>query len=157
MALRTIVTLPDETLRKKCKPVERFDPKLAELIDDMAQTMYKAEGVGIAANQVGILRRVIYIDVGEGGIELVNPVIISEKGSQRAIEGCLSCPNLWGYVTRPLNVVVKAYNRFGNEVKYKCSEYFARCLVHEIEHLDGKLFTDSADEMVDSRNIKDKN
>ena len=157
MALRNVVKAPDDVLRKKSKPVERFDAKLASLLDDMAETMYKTQGVGIAAPQVGILRRVVFIDIGEGPIELVNPEITEQKGNQRGIEGCLSCPNQWGYVDRPMNVIVKAKDRNGNDVEYKCSEYFARCVCHELDHLDGQLFIDIADEMVDQSEIEDEN
>lgn len=155
MAIRNIVKSEDDLLRKKCKPVEKFDSKLAVLLDDMKETMYKAKGVGIAAPQVGILRRAVVIDVGDGPIELCNPVITEEKGTQRGIEGCLSCPNDWGYVVRPMNVIVKAQNRNGEEVEYRCSEYFARCVCHEVDHLDGKLFIDIADEMVDPSELED--
>ena len=139
MALRKIVTKSDEVLHKKCKPVEVFDEKLGILLDDMAETMYKAQGVGIAAPQVGILRRVVFIDVGDGPVELVNPEIIKKKGSQRGIEGCLSCPNEWGYVV----------------IQFKCTEFFARCVCHELDHLDGHLFIEIADEMVDPSELED--
>lgn len=155
MALRRIVRKNDEVLHKKCKPVEVFDEKLGILLDDMAETMYKAEGVGLAAPQVGILRRVVFIDVGDGPVELVNPVIVKQKGSQRGIEGCLSCPNEWGYVVRPMEVVVKAQDRTGKPIEYKCSEFFARAVCHELDHLDGHLFIEKADEMVDPRDLED--
>ncbi len=155
MALRKIVTKSDEVLHKKCKPVEVFDEKLSILLDDMAETMYKAQGVGIAAPQVGILRRVVFIDVGDGPIELVNPEIVKKKGSQRGIEGCLSCPNEWGYVVRPNEVTVKAQDRTGQEIQFKCTEFFARCVCHELDHLDGHLFIEIADEMVDPSELED--
>ncbi len=155
MALRKIVTKSDEVLHKKCKPVEVFDEKLGILLDDMAETMYKAQGVGIAAPQVGILRRVVFIDVGDGPVELVNPEIIKKKGSQRGIEGCLSCPNEWGYVVRPNEVTVKAQDRTGQEIQFKCTEFFARCVCHELDHLDGHLFIEIADEMVDPSELED--
>lgn len=155
MALRKIVTKSDEVLHKKCKPVEVFDEKLSILLDDMAETMYKAQGVGIAAPQVGILRRVVFIDVGDGPVELVNPEIIKKKGSQRGIEGCLSCPNEWGYVVRPNEVTVKAQDRTGQEIQFKCTEFFARCVCHELDHLDGHLFIEIADEMVDPSELED--
>ncbi len=155
MALRKIVTKSDEVLHKKCKPVEVFDEKLSILLDDMAETMYKAQGVGIAAPQVGILRRVVFIDVGDGPVELVNPKIVKKKGSQRGIEGCLSCPNEWGYVVRPNEVTVKAQDRTGQEIQFKCTEFFARCVCHELDHLDGHLFIEIADEMVDPSELED--
>lgn len=155
MALRTIVKKNDEVLHKKCKPVEVFDEKLGILLDDMAETMYKAEGVGLAAPQVGILRRVVFIDIGEGPVELVNPVIVKQKGSQRGIEGCLSCPNEWGYVVRPMELTVKAQDRTGKPIEFKCSEFFARAVCHELDHLDGHLFIEKADEMVDPKDLED--
>ena len=155
MALRKIVTKSDEVLHKKCKPVEVFDEKLSILLDDMAETMYKAQGDGIAAPQVGILRRVVFIDVGDGPVELVNPEIVKKKGSQRGIEGCLSCPNEWGYVVRPNEVTVKAQDRTGQEIQFKCTEFFARCVCHELDHLDGHLFIEIADEMVDPSELED--
>ena len=155
MALRNIVTKEDEVLHKKCRPVEIFDEKLSTLLDDMAETMYKANGVGIAAPQVGILRRIVFIDVGDGPVELINPVITKRKGTQRGIEGCLSCPNEWGYVVRPKEVVVKAQDRHGNEVEYKCSDFFAKCVCHELDHLEGHLFIEYADEMVDPSELED--
>lgn len=155
LALRKIVLKSEEVLRKKCKPVEAFDEKLGILLDDMAETMYKANGVGLAAPQVGILRRVAVIDVGEGLLELVNPEIVKSKGYQRDIEGCLSCPNEWGYVVRPNEVIVKAQDRNGKHLQLKLKEFFARAVCHELDHLDGQLFIDIADEMVDPKDIKD--
>ncbi|MDE7303067.1 MAG: peptide deformylase [Oscillospiraceae bacterium] len=149
MALRKIVIKSDEILRKKCKPVVNFDEKLGILLDDMAETMYKANGVGLAAPQVGILRRAVVVDVGEGLLELVNPEIIKSKGSQRGVEGCLSCPDDWGYVVRPNEIIVKAQDRTGKFIQLKLKEFFARAVCHELDHLDGQLFIDIADEMVD--------
>ena len=123
MALRKIVLKSDEVLRKKCKTVEVFDEKLGILLDDMAETMYKANGVGLAAPQVGILRRVVVVDVGEGLLELVNPEIIKSKGTQRDVEGCLSCPNEWGYVVRPNEIVVKGQDRNGNHIQLRLKEF----------------------------------
>lgn len=155
MALRNIVKKNDEVLHKKCRTVEVFDAKLGILLDDMAETMYKAEGVGLAAPQVGILRRAVVIDVGDGLVELVNPEIVKQKGSQRGIEGCLSCPNEWGYVVRPMDVTVKAQDRTGKPIEFKCSEFFARAVCHELDHLDGHLFIEKADEMVDPKDLED--
>ena len=156
MALRKIVNKSDDILRKKCKPVVNFDEKLSILLDDMAETMYKANGVGLAAPQVGILRRVVVVDVGEGLLELVNPEIIKSKGSQRGIEGCLSCPDDWGYVVRPNEIIVKAQDRTGKFIQLKLKEFFARAVCHELDHLEGQLFIDIADEMVDPDEIENE-
>lgn len=149
MALRNIVKFGEDILRKKCREVTAFDDKLWVLLDDMYETLKNAEGVGLAAPQVGILRRVVVIDVGEGPIELVNPVVTSVRGKQREIEGCLSAPGQWGYVVRPAKVKVTAMNRYGKEFKVEGTELLARALCHEIDHLNGVVFTDLADEMVD--------
>lgn len=149
MALRNIVKFGEDILRKKCREVTTFDDKLWVLLDDMYETLKNAEGVGLAAPQVGILRRVVVIDVGEGPIELVNPVVTSVRGKQREIEGCLSAPGQWGYVVRPAKVKVTAMNRYGKEFKVEGTELLARALCHEIDHLNGVVFTDLADEMVD--------
>lgn len=149
MALRNIVRFGEDVLRKKCREVTAFDDKLWVLLDDMYETLKNAEGVGLAAPQVGILRRVVVIDVGEGPIELVNPVITSMRGKQREVEGCLSAPGQWGYVVRPAKVKVTAQNRYGKEVRVEGTELLARALCHEIDHLNGVIFTDLADEMVD--------
>ncbi|MDE7234920.1 MAG: peptide deformylase, partial [Ruminiclostridium sp.] len=116
---------------------------------DRYETLKNAYGVGLAAPQVGILRRVVVIDVGEGPIELINPVITSMRGKQREVEGCLSAPGQWGYVVRPAKVKVTAVNRYGKEFKIEGTELLARALCHEIDHLNGVVFTDLADEMVD--------
>lgn len=149
MAKRNIVKVGEDILRKKCREVTAFDDKLWVLLDDMYETMKDANGVGLAAPQVGILRRVVVIDVGEGPIELVNPVITSVKGKQREVEGCLSVPGQWGYVTRPAKVKVTAQNRYGKEIKVEGTEMLARALCHEIDHLNGVIFTDIADEMTE--------
>jgi peptide deformylase len=156
MAIRRILTKEDETLYKKCKPVEKFDKKLFELLDDMAETLYKSNGVGLAAPQIGILRRIAVIDVGEGLVELINPEIISKTGKQRNVEGCLSCPNEWGYVTRPAKVKIKAQNRQGELVEYEGKELFAICASHEIDHLDGNLFLKLVEEFVEVGEESDK-
>ena len=151
MALRNIVKFSDDgdTLRKKCREVTEFDDKLWVLLDDMYETMKKANGVGIAAPQVGILRRVVVIDVGEGPIELVNPVITFAKGKVREVEGCLSFPDQWGYVERPQKVKVTAKNRYGKEIRLEGTDLLARAFCHEVDHLNGVVFTDLADEMVE--------
>ena len=140
MAIRNIVKLGDDTLRKVCKPQEKFDLRLWTLLKDMADTMYKAEGVGLAGPQVGILRRVVVIDVGDGLVELINPEIIAQEGSQCGREGCLSLPGRQGVVTRPMKVTVKAQDRNGEYFTITGRELLAKALCHEIDHLDGKLF-----------------
>ncbi len=149
MALRNIVKFGEDVLRKKCREVTAFDDKLWVLLDDMYETMKNADGVGLAAPQVGILRRVCVVDIGEGPIELINPVITSMRGKQREKEGCLSVPGEWGYVVRPAKVKVTAMNRYGKEVKYEASDLLARAFCHEIDHLNGVLFVDVADEMAE--------
>ncbi|HIZ54590.1 MAG TPA: peptide deformylase [Firmicutes bacterium] len=148
MAIRNIVLDGDDVLRKVSRPVTIFDEKLHLLLDDMAETMHKAEGVGLAAPQVGILRRVIVVDVGEGVIELINPELISKRGSQTGNEGCLSFPGQWGIVTRPMKVKVKAQNRYGEEIIVKGEALLARALCHEIDHLNGVVFVDLAERML---------
>ena len=132
----------DPVLKKKSRPVEKFDARLAELLDDMRQTLYSAEGVGLAAVQVGVLRRVVVVDVGDGLLELVNPEIIEAEGEQRESEGCLSLPGEYGETIRPAVVKVKAQNREGKWCIYKGDGLKARCFCHEIDHLDGILFTE---------------
>ncbi|WP_394355738.1 peptide deformylase [Caldicoprobacter guelmensis] len=132
----------DDVLRKKSKPVEKIDKRVLELLDDMAETMRHADGVGLAAPQVGILRRVVVIDVGEGLIELINPEIVESSGEQRGAEGCLSIPGIRGEVIRPERVKVKALNREGEQIEVTGTGLLARALCHEIDHLDGILFID---------------
>lgn len=140
MAIRNIVKEGDDILTKKCRAVEKIDDKIITLLDDMAETMYAADGVGLAAPQVGILKRIAVIDIGDGLIELINPEIIKTEGEQKEIEGCLSVPGVSGYTTRPMTVTVKATDRTGAEVIYEGSELLARAFCHEIDHLDGFLF-----------------
>lgn len=142
MAIRQIRTKGDEILYKNCKEVKNFDEKLHILLDDMYDTLQKNNGVGLAAPQVGILKRAAVIDVGDSVIELVNPEIIEQSGSQIGSEGCLSVPNVWGEVERPNVVTVKAQDRNGKWFKITGEELLARAFCHEIEHLDGKLFLD---------------
>ena len=142
MAIRNIRTEEDAILRKKSREVEKFDDRLFELLDDMAETMYAADGVGLAAVQVGVLRRVIVIDIGEGLMELINPEIIEVDGVQCDVEGCLSLPGKQAYTMRPMTVKVKAQNRDGNWCMYKGSGLKAKAFCHEIDHLDGILYVD---------------
>ena len=142
MAIRNIVKVGDDVLRKICRTQMTFDQKLWSLLDDMAETMYKAEGVGLAAPQVGILRRVCVVDVGDGLIELINPVITEKSGSQKGNEGWLSVPDRFEEVTRPNKVTVKAQNRMGENIEIKAEGFLARAFCHEIDHLDGILYID---------------
>ncbi|KXG75557.1 Peptide deformylase [Fervidicola ferrireducens] len=149
MAIRKIRQLGDEVLRKKSKKVTVFDEKLKELIEDMAETMKWANGVGLAAPQVGILKRVVVIDVGEGLIELVNPEIIAEEGEVVGVEGCLSIPGITGEVARPKKVKVRAQNSKGEFIELEGEDLLARALCHEIDHLDGILFIDRAQRIIE--------
>ena len=142
MAIRNIREDGDPILRKKARPVTEFNERLFELLDDMAETMYEAPGVGLAGPQVGVLRRVVVMDVGDGLLELVNPEIVKTEGEQTGEEGCLSLPGLCGLVKRPMTVQVKAQNREGKWCFYKGEELKARCFCHEIDHLDGILYKD---------------
>lgn len=150
MAIRNIVNKREDILRKVCKPVEKFDQKLWTLLDDMAETLNKAQGVGLAAPQVGILRRAVIIDAGEGLLELINPVILEKsEETHRVLEGCLSCPGEWGYTIRPVRVKFKAQDRNGNWYEKEVADLFAQAVCHECEHLDGKLFIDIVEEFVE--------
>lgn len=142
MALREIRKYGDEVLRKKSRKVEKIDDRLQVLLDDMLDTMYDSDGVGLAAPQVGILKRVIVIDIGEGPVFLINPEIIEEEGFYIDEEGCLSLPGEAGNVKRPYKVKVKALDREGNEIIVEGEELMARALCHEIDHLNGVLFVD---------------
>ena len=142
MALREIRKEGDEVLSKVCKEVKVFDKKLGILLDDMYETMQKNNGAGLAAPQVGILKRAVVIDVGDGLIELVNPKFIKEEGSQIGSEGCLSVPGVWGEVERPESVTVEAFDRNGKKFEMSGTGLLARAFCHEIDHLDGKLFLD---------------
>lgn len=141
MALRNVVKVGDPILSKKCRVVEKFDDKLSTLIDDMFDTMYQANGVGLAGPQVGQLKRVVVIDVGDGPMELVNPEITLTEGEQREQEGCLSVPGKYGVCIRPAKVQVKAQDRTGKWQVFTGEDLKARCFCHEIDHLDGILFT----------------
>ena len=143
--VRQIVKIGDDTLRKISKPMQKFDLRLWLLLRDMADTMYKAEGVGLAGPQVGILRRVVVIDVGEGLIELVNPEIIASEGEQAGPEGCLSIPGRQGHVKRPNKVTVRALDRKGKPFELTGEGFLARAICHEIDHLDGILYVDKMD------------
>ena len=162
MAIRNLRYEGDEILKKKSREIEAIDEKLQILIDDMIDTMHKYNGVGLAAPQVGVLKRVIVIDLyDEGGqFKLVNPVIIKEKGDQECEEGCLSFPNKFGKVHRPKEVVVEALNEEGKKVRIKAKDLLAQALCHEIDHLNGKLFIDIVEpgtlEIVNPNNQENK-
>jgi peptide deformylase len=145
MALREIRIQGDEVLTKVCRPVKEMNDRTLELIDDMIETMYDADGVGLAAPQVGVLKRIAVIDVGDGPIVLVNPEILETSGEQTGQEGCLSIPGKAGDVTRPNYVKVKAYDEEMNEYIIEGEELLARALVHEIEHLDGHMYTEKVE------------
>ncbi len=142
MAIRNIVKLGDDVLRKICRTQLNFDERLHTVLNDMAETMYAAEGVGLAAPQVGILRRYCIVDAGDGLVELINPVIVEKSGSQTGEEGCLSLPGQYGIVTRPLKVTVRAQNRYGENITVSAEGLKARAFCHEIDHLDGILYID---------------
>ncbi len=142
MAIRNIITKENPLLRKTSRKVEAFDERLATLLDDMIDTMYKAEGAGLAAVQVGVLRRVVVVDCGDGLLELVNPEIIETEGEQREVEGCLSLPGESGTTIRPMKVKVKAQNRHGKWFFYSGEGLKARAFCHELDHLDGIIYTD---------------
>lgn len=155
MAIRKIMKLGEDALRKTCKPQEKFDLRLWTLLKDMADTMYKAEGVGLAAPQVGILRRVVVIDVGDGLVELVNPVIVEcGEETQCGREGCLSLPGRQGVVTRPRKVKVKAQDRKGKPFEFEAEGFFARAVCHELDHLEGRLYVDVMDRELTQEEIE---
>lgn len=147
MSIRKVVKLGSPTLRKISKPVVKFDDDLGSLLDEMRETMLSAGGVGISAVQVGVLRRAVVIDLGDGEIlEVINPQIVKTKGKVTASEGCLSVPGFYCDITRPKYVKITAFDRKGQPFEFEAEEYIARCVCHEIDHLDGKLFVDLTDE-----------
>ena len=150
MAIRTIVKRGDPVLSKRCREVEKIDERILQLLDDMKETMAAANGVGLAAPQVGVLRRVVVIEVEEGNlIELINPKIIAYSGEQESEEGCLSIPGRWGVTRRPMHVTVRAINRKGETFDITGSGLLAKAFCHELDHLDGKLYIDCAIRMID--------
>ena len=143
MAKLKILKIGDSTLRTVCRPVDTITPRIIRLLDDMTETLHKANGAGLAAVQVGVLRRIVVIETEDSGlIELINPEIIKEIGKQEEAEGCLSVPGKWGITRRPAKVVVRALNRKGETVEYQGEGLLARAFCHELDHLDGKLFID---------------
>ncbi|MCI7472578.1 MAG: peptide deformylase [Clostridiales bacterium] len=156
MALRTILTDGDPALHKACRPVTQFDEKLHDLLDDMKETLAQANGAGLAAPQVGILRRaVIVVDANDQMLELVNPEIIAREGEQEGFEGCLSVPGRWGVVKRPMKAKVRAQDRNGNFFEVEGEEIVARCFCHELDHLDGHLFTELAGRLYTSEELEE--
>lgn len=156
MALRNIVTVGDPILTKVCRPVTKFDQKLAILIEDMIETMHNANGVGLAAPQVGILRRLCVIDAGEEDLELVNPEIVElSEETELDAEGCLSLPGKYGMVERPVYAVVRAQDRHGDWYEYEGEGLLARCFQHELDHLDGHMYTEFAERMLTPEELEE--
>ena len=155
MSIRNIRKIGDELLRKKSRKVEEIDSRIITLLDDMKDTLKEANGVGLAAPQVGVLKRVVIIDVGEGLIELINPEFVSVSGKKVAVEGCLSVPDRWGEVERPAKVVVRALNRNGDEIEVTGENLLATALCHELDHLDGVIFVDKAIRFIDPEDAED--
>ena len=155
MALRKIVTEGDPILNKKCRPVEKFDQRLWDLLDDLTDTLEESGGVGLAAPQVGIMRRVCVINVGDGPVEFVNPRIIKADGEQEVQEGCLSCPEQFGIIRRPMYVKARFFDRFGNECEIEGEELFAQAMCHEFDHLDGILFKSKVIRMLTDEELRE--
>jgi len=149
MAIRTVRAYPDDILRKKSRIVENIDERILVLLEDMVETMYKEDGAGLAAPQVGVLKRIVVIDVGQGPITLINPEIIEVEGDQEVVEGCLSIKGKRGRLMRPAKVKVRALNEKGEEIIIEGEEELAKALCHEIDHLDGVLYIDKVIEMLD--------
>ena len=145
MGLRKILTDKEPSLHKVCRPVEKFDGRLHKLLDDMVETMQDAHGVGLAAPQIGILRRVVVVDTGDGVLELVNPTLLETDGEQMGAEGCLSVPGKYGLVKRPYYAKVRAQDRNGEWFEVEGEEIIARCFCHELDHLDGIVYTEVMD------------
>lgn len=155
MAILNILKEGDETLRKKCRPVEEITPRILQLLDDMHDTLAKAQGVGLAAPQVGVLRRIVIVEIDGIKYEMINPEIIATKGKQEEIEACLSVPDQYGLVKRPAWVKVRATDRNGNVYEAEGEGLMARCFCHELDHLDGTLYIDRAIEMYGPDDIED--
>ena len=155
MGTRKILTDKEPALHKTCRPVVDFDRKLHKLLDDMTQTLTKAEGVGLAAPQVGILRRVVIVDIGEEILELVNPELVETSGEQTGPEGCLSVPGKYGLVKRPNYAKVRAQDRDGNWFEAEGEELIARCFCHELDHLDGILYTQVMDRFLTDKELEE--
>ncbi len=156
MAIRNIVKVGDEILTKKCKKVTNFDQRLWNLLDDMRETMEEANGVGLAAPQVGVLKNLALVDNGEEIVELINPEIIEADGAENALEGCLSVPEQYGYVNRPTMVIATYQDRFGDKKMITAYDLTARAVCHELDHLNGKLFTRLVTEFVDIEDLENE-
>ncbi len=155
MAIRNIVKVGDDILTKKCRTVDEINDRIITLLEDMRETLIQSGGVGLAAPQVGILKRIALVDTGEEILELINPEILSSKGEQTDLEGCLSYPDKFGEVTRPMVVTIKAQNRFGEWKEYTGEELIARAFCHEIEHLDGHMFMEKVIKWADEDDWED--
>ena len=155
MAILNILKEGDETLRKKCRKVEEITPRILQLLDDMHDTLEKAQGVGLAAPQVGILRRIVIVEIDDKKYEMINPEIVATKGKQEEIEACLSVPEKYGSVVRPSWVKVRATDRYGKEFEAEGTGLMARCFCHELDHLDGILYIDKATETFTPDEIED--
>ena len=151
MAIRGVVQVGDEVLRQKCFPVETFDEKLWALLEDMRDTVKKEQGAGLAAPQVGILRRAVVVDIEEGYFEFINPVIVQQKGEQTGWEGCLSVRGKSGIVSRPMKVTLSYQDRYGEKHTLKAKGFFARAICHELDHLDGVLYIDKASHLEEEK------
>ncbi len=154
MAIRNIVKDGDDILLKNCRPVTVFDDKLAQLLEDMAETMHEADGVGLAGPQVGIRRRVVTIDIGEGVMELVNPEFLETSGEQECVEGCLSFPGEYGITKRPKHVKVRAQDRHGKVFEFEADDFLANVCSHEFDHLDGIVFKTRAVRMLSPEELE---
>ena len=155
MGLRKILTDKEPALHKVCKPVTSFDKKLHKLLDDMADTLEEAQGVGLAAPQVGILRRVVIVDTGDGILELINPTMVETSGEQVGAEGCLSVPGKYGLVKRPYYAKVRAQDRNGDWFEAEAEELIARCFCHELDHLDGVVYTQVMDRYLSDEELEE--
>ena len=155
MAILNIIKEGDPVLRKKCRPVEEITPRILQLLDDMHETLEKAQGVGLAAPQVGVLRRIVIVEIEDQKYEMINPEIIETKGKQEEIEACLSVPEKFGLVKRPQWVKVRATDRNGKVYEVSGNGLMARCFCHELDHLDGTLYIDKAIEMYDADDLED--
>ncbi|WP_256761510.1 peptide deformylase [Cohnella sp. WQ 127256] len=158
MSIRLIVKHPDAVLRERAQEVTKFNANLHKLLNDMADTMYEADGVGLAAPQVGILKRVIVVDVGDEHelIELINPEIVSAEGEQLGPEGCLSIPGLQGDVRRANRIVIRGQDRYGKPIQYESTEFLSRAFQHEVDHLNGVLFIDTAESVYEARKLSEQ-
>ncbi len=156
MALRNVLTVENEndSLRKVSREIEKIDQKILTLIEDMKETLYEKNGVGLAAPQIGVLKRIIVIDIGEGPIVLINPVIVYQKGEQKEMEGCLSVPGVWGIVPRPEKVIVRGINPDGETIEIEGTGLLAIAFCHEIDHLNGTIYTDKVIEYIDPADIQ---